>query len=209
VVSLPDHLTPAPVGRARLPREVLEKHRRDRVLTAASGVFATRGFNSATVDDIVAAARIGVGSFYSLFGSKEECFLALYDRVVARARERVLAALPAGAPWPERFRTGLGLLLEDIAEDPDGARIVVVEAVAAGPAGETRYAATVEEIVGLLRGARALDRRGQALPASFERATVAGLAWLLYERLAAGDGERIDVEELLPEMVRIVLEPYG
>jgi AcrR family transcriptional regulator len=207
VVSLPDHLTPAPVGRARLPKEVLEKHQRDRVLAAASAVFAAGGFNSTTVDDIVAAARIGVGSFYALFGGKEECFLALYDRVVARARERVAAALPAGAPWPERFRAALAALLQAVAEDPDSARIVVVEAIAAGPAGEGRYAATVEEIVGLLRGARALDTRGQALPASFERATVAGLAWLLYERLAAG--EDTDVTALLPEMARIVLEPYG
>ena len=203
---LPDHLTSAPVGKAPLPKEVLEEHQRDRVLAAAAGVFATRGYNSTTVDDIVAAGRVGVGSFYSLFGGKEECFLALHDRVLAAARERVEAALPAGASWAERFQAGLGELLELVASDPDSARIVIVEALAAGPAGERRYAATIEEAAVILAAARALDHRGEELPASFERATAAGLAWLLYERLAGG--ERVDVEALLPEMLRIVLEPY-
>lgn len=206
MTSLPDHLMPAPVGRAPLPREVLEEHQRDRVLAAAAGVFASRGYNSTTVDDIVAAGRIGVGSFYSLFGGREECFLALHDRVLALAREQVAAASPAGVPWGERFRAGLRELLELIAADPDSARIVIVEAIAAGPRGEARYAATIKEVVAILQGARSLDPRGETLPASFERATGAGLAWLLHERLAGG--ERVDVEELLPEMLQVVLEPY-
>jgi AcrR family transcriptional regulator len=206
VASLPDHLLPAPVGRERLPKEVLQAHRRERVLAAAAGVFATRGYGPTTVDDIAAAAHIGVGSFYALFGGKEECFLTLYDRTVAEARQAIAASLPAGAPWPERFCAGLRRLLELVAADPDLARIVVVEANTAGPAGEARYSATLEEVVVALGGARAVERPGDALPASFDGATAAGLAWLLNQRLASGDPLR--VEELLPEMTRIVLEPY-
>ncbi len=205
VAGLPDHLKPASIGREPLPRAVRERHQRQRVLTAAARAFAERGYNATTVDDIVAAARIGVGSFYALFSGKEECFLALHDRVLANARERVEAALPAEGTWSERFRAGLRALLELAAQEPDSARAVVVEAIAAGPAGETRYAADVDELAAILSGARELEPAGAELPATFERATAAGLAWLLYERLASDGG--IDVDELLPEILRIVLEP--
>lgn len=204
VAGLPDHLKPAPVGREPLPKAVREAHQRQRVLTAAAGAFAERGYHATTVDDIVAKARIGVGSFYALFSGKEECFLALHDQVVADARERATAALPDDGTWSERFRAGTRALLELAAEQPASARAVVVEAIAAGPAGEARYAADIDELAAILSGARGLDP-GVELPATFERATAAGLAWLLYERLA-GIG-RIDVDELLPEVLRIVLEP--
>lgn len=185
---------------------VRERYQRQRVLAAAAGAFAERGYNGTTVDDIVAAARIGVGSFYALFPGKEECFLALHDRVLADARERVAAALPPDddASWSERFRAGLRALLELAEEEPDSARAVVVEAIAAGPAGEARYAADIDEVAAILSGARGLDQ-GAELPATFERATAAGLAWLLYERLATVG--TIDADELLPEILRIVLEP--
>jgi AcrR family transcriptional regulator len=205
VAGLPDHLKPAPVGREPLPRAVRERHQRQRVLTAAAKAFAERGYNATTVDDIVAAARIGVGSFYALFSGKEECFLALHDRVVADARDRAAAALPAEGTWSERFRAGLRALLELAAAEPDSARAVVVEAIAAGPAGEARYRADVDELAAILSGARGLEPHGAELPATFERATAAGLAWLLYERLTGDSG--IDVDELLPEILRIVLEP--
>jgi AcrR family transcriptional regulator len=207
VVSLPDHLKPAPVGKARLSSEVVEEHRRDRVLASAVAVFAERGFNATTVDDLVAATRIGVGSFYSLFGGKLECFLRLYDRLAAEARTRVLAAIPEDAPWPARLCAGLRELLALVAADPDGARVVLVEVLTAGPQGEARYSATTREVATALSGGRALDpRKGESLPASQESATVAGLAWLLHRRLT--DGEGAEVGKLFPEMARVVLEPY-
>jgi AcrR family transcriptional regulator len=112
VAGLPDHLKLAPVGREPLPRAVREEHQRQRTLTAAAAAFAERGYNETTVDDIVAAARIGIGSFYALFSGKEECVLALHDRVVSDARERATAALPDDGTWSERFRAGLRALLE-------------------------------------------------------------------------------------------------
>ena len=182
-------------------------HQRDRVLSSSAAVFAERGFNATTVDDLVAAARIGVGSFYSLFGGKLECFLALYDRVAAEARARIAAAIPAQAAWPAQLCAGLRELLALVASDPDGARVVFVEAITAGPEGEARHAAVLREVAAALRGARGLDPgRGESLPPSLESATVAGLAWLLQRRLL--DGEGAAAEELFPEMARFVLEPY-
>jgi AcrR family transcriptional regulator len=206
VARLPDHLRPVPVGRERLPRDVLEEHQRERVLDAASQVFASRGFAAATVDDLVAAAGIGVGTFYSLFAGKLECFLELYDRTVAAARREISSAAPdPGAPWPQRYQAGLRKVLEMAAADPDRARVTIVEANTAGREGRARHAETLADLAAALAGARA-SRAADDLPESFERSTAAGLAWLLHQRLAAGGGVRAG--ELLPEMTRIVLEAY-
>jgi AcrR family transcriptional regulator len=206
VGALPEHLRPSPVGRERLPRGELEAHRRERVLDAAAPVFADRGYEASTVDELVAAARIGVGSFYALFASREDCFLSLYDRTVEEARREIAAAIPDAAAWPERYRAGLRRTLELVSAEPHRARVVLVEALTAGPAAQDRQAELLAEVAAALSGARGVERDGPPLPARFERATAAGLAWLLHQRLASGDPPR--VEELLPEMTRIVLEAY-
>jgi AcrR family transcriptional regulator len=206
VGAAPEHLRASPVGRERLPREELEAHRRDRALDAAAPVFAGRGYEASTVDELVAAARIGVGSFYALFAGREDCFLALYDRTVEEARRELAAAVPGDAAWPERYRAGLRRALELAAAEPDRARVVLVEAQAAGPAARARRAELLDELAAVLSGARGVERAGDPLPPRFERATAAGLAWLLQQRLASGDPLR--VEELLPEMTRIALEAY-
>jgi AcrR family transcriptional regulator len=190
---------PAPVGKARLSQEVVAEHQRQRALSAAVGVFAERGYRSTTVDDLVGSAQIGVGSFYSLFGGKEDCFLRLYDRIVAEARERIVAAAGDGTPWAARVRAGLRELLLIAATEPDRARIVIVEATAAGPVAERRYAETTAELTAVIREGRSVEGSGgDGPPRSFEDAAVAGLAWVLHQRLAAG--EPIVVDELLPEM---------
>jgi AcrR family transcriptional regulator len=206
MASLPDHLMPTPVGRDRLPREVLAKHQRDRVLTAAVEVFAKRGYQGTTVDHIVAAAKIGVGSFYALFKGKEECFLAAYDRMVAEGRERIAAAVADADTWPEQLALALRTLLELIETEPFGARLALVEVQTAGATALSRHERNLDEAAELLRGGRAHSPFADDLPASLEFATIGGLTWFLQQRIAMG--ETAEAIRLLPEVLEIVAEPY-
>lgn len=194
------------VGREPLSREVMEAHQRDRVLDAVIGVFAKRGYQSTTVDHIVAAAKIGFGSFYELFEGKEDCFLQLYDRILADARERIAAEISPEAPWPELVCAALRALLELIAAEPLRARVVLAEAQTAGDRSFARHEALLDEVALLLRPGRALSPRPEELPPTLEEAIVGGVAWLLHQRLVMGELEGI--EELFPELALIALEPY-
>jgi AcrR family transcriptional regulator len=207
VASLPDHLLPGAVGKEPISRDVLEQHQRRRVLTAATGVFARRGYQSTTVDQIVTAAKVGVGSFYGLFDGKEDCFLRLYDLIVAEVEEAVGGAVTAEGRWEDRVVEVLRALLELAAAEPDRARVVIVEAPTAGPAAQARYAETVARLAAGLREGRAGDALGEGPPDGFEHAAVAGLAWTLHQRLTAG--EPLVVAELLPEMADFVVAPYA
>jgi len=66
-----------------------------RILDAATEVFATRGFSAATMADVVAGSGASIGSIYHHFGGKNELFLAIFeqmanavDRHIERAMEQ-------------------------------------------------------------------------------------------------------------------------
>src|SRR4051812_18740402 len=71
---------------------------RERLLTAASELFAERGLN-VTLNDIAHRAGVGVGTAYRRFANKEEVIDALFEQrlqdVIAVAEE----ALAAGDAW--------------------------------------------------------------------------------------------------------------
>jgi AcrR family transcriptional regulator len=69
---------------------------RDRILEAASKVFAAEGFAGATIDAIGQAAGFTKGAVYSNFGSKDELFLALLDREFELRGEQIATALESG-----------------------------------------------------------------------------------------------------------------
>lgn len=203
--SLPEHLMPGPVGRHRLPREVMAEHQRRRALALAIEVFARKGYPATTVDDLVEAAGIGVGSFYALFGGKEECLLAAYEEIAGEIRRKVIEAAVAES-WPEQICQGLRHLLELVAAEPTRVRVALVEVQTAGPSAVKLYENTLEEAAGILGKGRELDSASRRLPGTLEQTTVSGIAWLLHRSLVLGESSA--APNLFEELGELILEPY-
>jgi AcrR family transcriptional regulator len=66
-----------------------------RLLDAAMDAFAERGFYGTSVEDVCERAGFSRGAFYSNFSSKEELFVALYDRQAGRSLEALTALAPS------------------------------------------------------------------------------------------------------------------
>lgn len=64
-----------------------------RILDAATEVFATRGFTAATMADVVAASGASVGSIYHHFGGKNELFLAIFEQMATAVDRRIEEAM--------------------------------------------------------------------------------------------------------------------
>jgi AcrR family transcriptional regulator len=64
----------------RLNRQERKSQTRERLIDAAAVVFAQRGFETATLDEVAAAAGYTKGAVYSNFASKTELFIALIER---------------------------------------------------------------------------------------------------------------------------------
>lgn len=64
----------------RLSRQERKSQTRERLLDAAAAVFARRGFETATLDEVAAAAGYTKGAVYSNFASKTDLLIALIER---------------------------------------------------------------------------------------------------------------------------------
>jgi AcrR family transcriptional regulator len=192
-------------GREARHRAVATEQRR-RLLDATERLVAERGAAGTTIDRIAKRARVSSVSYYDHFASREDAIVAAFDRGVAESRAALAAALPAGLSWPEQVRVGLRALLELVEDEPARARMCLVEAQKGGPALLERYEAALDLALPKLREGRLLDSAAEDLPETLEEATVAGVAWLLRERLETGGPE--GVRELLPRLVDVVLAPY-
>ena len=64
----------------RWTQERRRQHTRDLLLDAAEQVFAQRGFDGASLEEIAETAGYTRGAIYKHFGSKEELFLAANER---------------------------------------------------------------------------------------------------------------------------------
>ena len=72
----------------------------------AFGLFAAKGFEQTTIDDIAAAAGIGRRTFFRYFPSKNDIPWGMFDLELERMRVR-LAASPAGMPLMDALRVAL------------------------------------------------------------------------------------------------------
>jgi Bacterial regulatory proteins, tetR family len=78
---------PRPENKRRGRRVRGRRERRSEILRAARKVFEERGFLDTRVADIVAAAGVAQGTFYSYFDSKEAVFAEVAQQVVETMME--------------------------------------------------------------------------------------------------------------------------
>src|ERR1019366_9084852 len=65
-------------------RSARKAQTRRRLLEAAARVYARRGFNGATLEEVAAEAGFTKGAVYGHFGSKENLLLALMEEHLTR-----------------------------------------------------------------------------------------------------------------------------
>jgi AcrR family transcriptional regulator len=196
-----------PAGVRTLPADLVRAIQRERLLAAMINTVTEIGYNTLTVQNVLARAGISRPTFYEQFEDKEACFLAAFDASATRMRRRVKAAAAGGGPgWRERLRSGIAELLRFIAEEPEEARTVLVEARASSAAGLRhrdrlldQFAACIDALV-----RRELDETPSAIAAA---GVVGGIESVLYARLQKGEIE--DLDALLPALMYFAVLAYA
>src|SRR5215216_2874413 len=83
------------LGRALTPKAL---RTRERILEAALGLFAEKGYEATTMRGVAREAGASLGLAYRYFASKEEFALALYMRLAEESEEWARDGL-AGGRW--------------------------------------------------------------------------------------------------------------
>lgn len=76
----------------------------DRLLRAATRLFARGGFPGTSVQQIVTEAQVTKGALYHYFGSKDDVLYAVYHRILAAQTERLERIVSSQATVEERLR---------------------------------------------------------------------------------------------------------
>jgi AcrR family transcriptional regulator len=114
---------------AQQRRDARAERRRRRIAEAAIALFAGRGYNVTSVEDIVARAKVSKSAFYEFFASKEECFRLLLDQEGGALIHDVLADAATGRNHHERLSRGITRFVLSCFERSAVARVLIVESV--------------------------------------------------------------------------------
>ena len=98
--------------------------RREQLIAIARGLFADRGFDGASIEEIAARAEVSKPVVYEHFGGKEGLYAVVVDREVRRLLDMMQEALTSGHPRVLLEQAALALL-DYIEQSSDGFRILV------------------------------------------------------------------------------------
>src|SRR5262245_6609040 len=112
--------------------------RRTQILDAATRVFASKGFNRATIRDVARDAGVADGTIYNYFANKTDLLFGLLDRLNDTERRPASLAEAAEASFPEYFRAYLRERVEALWSNVELFRAVLPELLA-NPALRARY----------------------------------------------------------------------
>jgi AcrR family transcriptional regulator len=179
---------------------------RARIVAATIDAIAELGYGGLTVSEVIARARISRRTFYEHFADREECFLAAMDLALARVAEPVLAGYRAHGAWRERIAAALSAALELFDEEPELARLLVVDALSAGPPTLERRAAVLDGLVRAVDAGRATARGREPGPLAAE-AVVGAVLGVLHARLLAADPHE-SLSALAGPLMNAIVLPY-
>lgn len=159
----PVGLRPLRPGRHGMPRAQVVHNQRERMLDATLRATSELGYAGMHVEDIIRRAGVSRRTFYEQFANKEEAFLAAFDAAAGLLLSAVRDAYEREPTFEEKVSSGFRAFLGTLAAAPEGARVCIVEALAAGPKAierrtrvTTAFAAAIEENARALPGAAAL-----------------------------------------------------
>jgi AcrR family transcriptional regulator len=121
-----------PGGRQRV--RMTGRERREQLLDVGRALFAEKGFEATSIEEIAARAGVSKPVVYEHFGGKEGLYAVVVDREMSGLLERLSAALSSGHPRVLVEQAALALLTY-IEEQTDGFRILSRDSPVAGSGG--------------------------------------------------------------------------
>lgn len=184
----------------------MTESQRNRIHQAMIEVVSERGYPETRVVDVIGVAGVSRKTFYELFESKEDCFLAAYDVLLENLLGDTSNAFESksGEPWAERIAAALEVLLNHLSEHPDEARFAIVEVLAAGPKALSRRDAALRQFTGFLEGGR--SETSVELPGITSISIAGGINELLYSEILHGAAGRLPSR--LPDLMFWVTLPF-
>jgi AcrR family transcriptional regulator len=192
-------------AREREGAHVLEMQRR-RLLLAMREVSGEVGLAGATVGQVCKRSRMSRRTFYELFDSRDDCFLAAFEQALEQIADRVLPAWEQAGRWKDRVRASLQALLILFDEQPHLARLCVVETLTGGPAVLARRREILQTLAAVVDEGRDETRAGSGPPPLTAEGTVGGVLAVIHARLQ--DPDSAPLTQHVSSLSSMIVFPY-
>lgn len=195
-----------PPGTSGLSPSEVARSQRTRLINATAEVMRAKGYQGATIADIVAGARVARPVFYEHFSDKEAAFLEAQQHPTQFVIDRCAEAYFSVREWPERVWRQLQTLLHLIGGNPTLSHLRLVECYAAGP-NAIRRAEEITRSFGIfLEEGYGYRPEARALPRLCSQA-VAGAIFEIIQRLVVAE-RWAELPAHLPQLTYIAIAPF-
>jgi AcrR family transcriptional regulator len=192
----------------------VQEMQRRRLLLAMCELSGEVGLAGATVGQVCKRSRMSRRTFYELFDSREDCFLGAFEQALTKLGERILPAWEIPVPpgdrkrghWKDRIRGGLEALLALFDEQPQLARLCVIETLTGGPVVLRRRREILNALALAVEQGRAEVRAGSGPPPLTGEGTVGGVLAVIHARLL--DPDSGPLIQLAPTLSSMIVFPY-
>jgi len=116
---------PAPVKKAKARSRMTGRERREQLIGIGRKLFADKGFEATTVEEIAAQAGVSKPVVYEHFGGKEGLYAVVVDRELQSLLESITGALDSAGTSRQLIERAALALLDYIETSTDGFRILV------------------------------------------------------------------------------------
>jgi AcrR family transcriptional regulator len=120
---------PSAAGDGARPNSTVTRaeQRCDEILTASCRLFARHGYRQTDVQQIADAVRVGKGTIYRYFPTKEELFLAAVDRMMVRLSAEINDRVEREPDPLERLKLGVLTYLAFFDREADAVELLLQE----------------------------------------------------------------------------------
>jgi len=186
--------------------DTMTRTERERLLDAMLEEMAEKAYGEIEVERAMRRAGIADRDCAAEFGDKDACLFAAYERLTERLIGRATEGCDAGRLWPERIRHGLEALLDELAAQPELARVATRSFPAIRPNAYTRYIGLLEAFTPFLKEGRNFSGVAEELPEEVEMLAVGAAESIIFEEIEAGRTTKLP--SLMPAILFSLLVPF-
>jgi AcrR family transcriptional regulator len=176
------------------------------VLEAMLLSVGARGYEKASVQEVLERSGVTRERFQRSFGDKEACFAEAYEMAADRLFDEVLEVAREAPSWRVGMRTTLATLLRTVAEQPLLAKALLIEVRAARGRAWAKHQQMVERLASAIDSARQESEAQPTATALTAQFVVGAIEEAICVEIGAG--RTATVERLLPDLAHLTVLNY-
>ena len=179
----------------RARRTESEPVRRAQLLRAARKVFRAKGYDGASVSEIVREAGVAQGTFYLYFPSKKAAAVSLRDGLMEPMAKAVVSAVESGTSFDDRLKSLIAAGFKVARRNADLFRLAFIGADDTHPemhSESQEHASFLRAITDLFRDAVDSGEMEEMDPEIAARLAIGLLQHAMIEAFVFGEGEESD-----------------